>query len=180
MQPVLIALVVLVGIVATANLLLTLALARRLAEVERKAAAGLPGEPRMPRVGADVGTFSVQTARGARLTDARLRSGPTLLVFSLADCGPCAALAEELRQTELPAGLGLIVLLAAAEDQREALAAVTYPAAAELAFLPPDGSLTAQFEVDAFPTLVLVEAGRITAVGRKPSEVLSALAAAPA
>jgi hypothetical protein len=180
MQPVLIALVALLGIVGAANLLLTLALARRLAEAERRAGAGQRAEPRMPRVGAEVGTFSVQTAGGARLTDARLRSGRTLLIFSLADCGPCATLAEELRRTELPSGLGLVILLAAPEDERGALTAAAFPAAAELAFVPPDSDLIDRFDVDAFPTLVLVEEGRITAVGREPSEVLAALTAAPA
>jgi hypothetical protein len=180
MQPVLVALVALLGILGAANLLLTLALARRLAEAERTAAAGQRAEPRMPRVGAEVGTFSVETAEGARLTDARLRSGRTLLVFSLADCGPCAALAEELRHTELPSRLSLLILLAAPENERGAPTAVEYPAAAELVFVPPDSGLIDRFEVDAFPTLVLVEEGRITAVGRKPSEVLAALTAAPA
>ncbi len=180
MPAVLFALVTLLGILGAANLLLTLALARRLAEAERAAAAGQRGQPRMPRVGTEVSPFSVETAGGARLTDARLRSGRTLLVFSLADCGPCATLAEELRRTELPAGLGLLVLLAVADDQRGRLAAAQYPAAADLAFVPPDSGLIDRFEVDAFPTLVLVEAGRITAVGREPGEVLATLTAAPA
>lgn len=180
MQPVLVALVALLGILGAANLLLTLALARRLAEAERRSGAGPRAEPRMPRVGAEVGTFSVPTAGGARLTDARLRSGRTLLVFSLADCGPCAKLAEELGHTELPPGLGLVVLLAVPDDQRGALTAAQYPAAAELVFVPPDSGLIDRFEVDAFPTLVLVEEGRITAVGREPSEVLPARTAAPA
>jgi hypothetical protein len=180
MQSALIALVALLGLLAAANLLLTLALARRLAEVERQAGVSLPAQPRTPRVGAEVGTFSVPTAGGAQLTDARLRGGRTLVVFSQADCGPCAALADELRHTELPAGLSLLILLAAAEDQGTALAALKYPAAAEVAFVPPDSGLIDQFEVDAFPTLILVEGGRITAVGHTPSEVLPALAAAPA
>jgi hypothetical protein len=180
MQPALVAFVALLGILGAANLLLTLALARRLAEAERMAGAGQRAEPRMPRVGAEVAPFSVETTEGARLTDARLRSGHTLLVFSLPGCGPCATLAEELRHTELPCGLGLLVLLAAPEDERGALSAVEYPAVAEVAFVPPDSSLIDQFEVDAFPTLVLVEEGRITAVGRKPSEVLAAHTAAPA
>jgi hypothetical protein len=180
MQSVLVAVVALLSILAAANLLLTLALARRLAEVERTAAGGAGSAPRMPRVGADVGAFSVQTTAGARLTDARLRTGRTLLVFSLPGCEPCAAVAEELRRIELPPGLGLLVLLAAQEDDRGAPAAVAYPAAADVALLPPDGSLTDQFEVDAFPTVVLVEDGRITAAGRTPGEVLAALTAAPA
>ncbi len=180
MPAVLVALIVLLGILTAANLLLTLALARRLAEVERTAGAGLPAEPRMPQVGAEVRTFSVETVQGARLTDARLRVGRTLLVFSLAGCGPCATLAEELRRTALPAGLGLLVLVAAREGERGTLTAVDYPAAAELAFVPPSCDLIDQFEVDAFPTIVLVEEGRITAVGRTPGEVLAALAGAPA
>lgn len=180
MQPVLVALVVLLGILAAANLLLTLALARRLAEVERTAAAGMRIEPRMPRVGAEVGRFSVQTADGARLTDARLRGGPTLVVFSFAGCDPCATVAEELRHTEFPPGLGLLVLVASAGDQRKTLTAVDYPDAAEVVPVPPDCDVIDRFEVDAFPTLVLVEEGRITAVGRKPSEVLPAITGAPA
>lgn len=179
MQPVIVALVALLGILAAANLLLTLALARRLAGVER-AAAGLRAGPRMPRVGAEVGAFSVQTVAGARVTDARLRTGRTLLVFSLPGCGPCATLAEELRHTELPPGLGLLVLIAASEDERGPRTAAAYPAAAELAFFAPDCGLTDRFEIDAFPTLVLVDEGRITAVGRKPSEVLATLADVPA
>lgn len=180
MQSVLVAVVALLGILAAANLLLTMALARRLAEVERTAAAGMRIEPRMPRVGAEIGSFSVQTAEGGRLTDASFRSGPTLVVFSFAGCGPCATLAEELRQTELPSGLGLLILVASAEDEGETLTAVDYPDAAEVAFVPPDCDLFDRFEVDAFPTLVLVEEGRITAVGRKPGEVLAASTGAPA
>jgi hypothetical protein len=177
MQSILIALVALLAVLAAANLLLTLALARRLAAAERTAARG--PEPRMPRIGTEVAEFSVVTAGGGRLTDAQLRSGRTLLVFSLEDCGPCAALAEDLQHTELPAGLGLLVLLAASEDNR-ALAAAKYPAAARVGFLPTDGTVTDRFEVDAFPTVVLVEEGRITAVGRNPDEVVAALAVAPA
>src|SRR5579863_1213804 len=103
MQSVLIALVALLAVLGAANLLLTLALARRLAEVERLAARG--AEPRMPRIGAEVAEFSVATAGGGRLTDAQLRTGRTLLVFSMTDCGPCTAIAEELQHAELPAGL---------------------------------------------------------------------------
>jgi hypothetical protein len=180
MTAVLIALVVLLGLLAAANLLLTLALARRLAEAERKPAASPPPGPRLPRVGADVGTFSVPTAGGVPLTGAGLRSGRTLLIFSLAECGPCAELAVELRHTELPAGLRLIILLAAADDRRGELAAVKYPATAELVFLPADSGLTDQFGVDAFPTLVLVEDGRIAAAGHDIHEILPALAPAPA
>lgn len=177
MQSILVALVALLAVLVAANLLLTLALARRLAEVERMAARG--AQPRMPRIGAEVATFSVAAAGGGRLTDTPLRSGRTLLVFSMADCGPCAALAEELRRTGLPPGLGLLVLVAASEDDR-ALAAAKYPASAHVGFLPPDGTVTERFEVDAFPTVVLVEEGRITAVGRNPGEVVATLAAAPA
>jgi hypothetical protein len=177
MQPVLIAFVVLLGVLAAANLLLTLALARRLAEVERAAPAGARPGPRLPRIGADVGAFSVPTIEGAQLTDARLRSGATLVVFSLAHCEPCAAMAEELRRTELPPGMGLLVLVAAGADDRQALAAVHYPAAADVALMPPDSGLTDQFEVDVFPTVILVKEGRITAVGHQPAEVLASLQA---
>jgi hypothetical protein len=176
MQSILIALVALLAVLVAANLLLTLALARRLGEVERMAARG--AEPRMPRTGTEVATFSVAAAGGGRLTDALLRSGRTMLVFSVADCGPCAELADELHRTDLPAGLRLLVLVAASEDDR-ALAAAKYPALAQVGFLPPDGSVTERFEVDAFPTVVLVEEGRITAVGHKPGEVMATLAAAP-
>lgn len=176
MQSILIALVALLAVLVAANLLLTLALARRVAEAERMAARGT--EPRMPRIGAEVATFSVAAAGGGRLTDARLRSGRTLLVFSMADCGPCAALAEELRRTELPTGLGLLVLVAASEDD-QTLAAAKYPASAQVGFLPPDGTVADRFEVDAFPTVALVEEGRITAVGRNPGEVVATLAATP-
>ena len=179
MQPVLIALVVLVGILAAANLLLTLALARRLAEVERSA-GGQRAQPRMPRVGTEIGAFSVETVDGVRVTDARLRSGRTLLVFSLAGCAPCLALAEELRRTELPSGLGLLVLLAAHAGDGQTSTAAQYPPGTELALLPESSDVVERFEVDAFPTLVLVEDGRITAVGRTPGEVLGALAVAAA
>jgi hypothetical protein len=180
MQAVLIALVVLVGILGAANILLTLALARRLAQVERTAAAGGAGQPRMPRVGTEIGEFSVDTAGGARLTDATLRGGRTLVVFSLAGCSPCTALAEELRDAELPPGLGLLVLVAGGEGDAEAVTAAQYPSAAQVVHLPSDSGLADQFEVDSFPTVVLVEGGRITAVGRKAGEVLAALAGAPA
>ncbi|HET7012669.1 MAG TPA: hypothetical protein VFI65_02090 [Streptosporangiaceae bacterium] len=177
MQSVLIALVSLLALLAAANLLLTLALARRLAEAERLAARG--PEPRMPRIGTEVAEFSVPTADGGQLTDAQLRSGRTLLVFSMSDCGPCAALAEELQHAELPTWLGLLVLVGASEGNR-ALAAAKYPVQAQVGFLPPDGTLTDRFEVDAFPTVVLVEEGSIMAVGRNPGEVLATLAVAPA
>ena len=180
MQPVLLALVTLVSILVVANLLLTLALARRLAEVERTATGGVRAGPRMPRVGAGVGPFSVQTLPGARLTDATLRSGRTLVVFSFAGCDPCVTLAEELRNTELPSGTGLLVLVAGSEDEQQVLTAAEYPATADVALLPPDSDLTDQFEVDSFPTLILVEEGRITAVGRTPGEVLTALTSARA
>ena len=176
MQSILIALVALLAVLVAANLLLTLALARRLAEADRMVARGT--HPRLPRIGAEVATYSVATAGGGRLTDEQLRSGRTLLVFSLADCGPCAALADELRRTELPAGLGLLVLVAASEDD-QALATAKYPASAQVGFLPPDGTVSERFEVDAFPTVVLVEEGRITAVGRNPGEVVATLAAVP-
>lgn len=176
MQSVLVALVALLALFAAANLLLTLSLARRLAEAERMAARG--HEPRMPRIGTEIAEFSVATAGGGRLTDAQLRSGRALVVFSMADCGPCAALAEELHHSELPAGLDLLVLLAVGESDQE-LAAAKYPASAQVGFLPPDGAVTDRFEVDAFPTVMLVEDGRITAVGRDPAEVVATLAALP-
>jgi hypothetical protein len=180
MQSILIALVSLLGILAASNLLLTLALARRLAATERAAANGGRGEPHLPRVGAEIGAFSVPTIEGASLTDARLRSGRTLLVFSMAGCSPCAALAEELRRTELPSGLTLLVLVATAVDDPASVTAVEYPAMAEVAYLPEECDLIERLEVDAFPTLVLVEEGRIVAAGRKPGEVLTALTGAPA
>ncbi|MFC4049532.1 hypothetical protein ACFOY4_07555 [Actinomadura syzygii] len=111
-MPYLAAAVVLVGLIAVLNLLLTLALARRLKE---PGAAGTThsGPPVVLRPGSRPAAFASSTTDGEPVTDATL---PALVAFFSAGCGPCHAQAPSVAEHARAAGRENVLAVIAGDD----------------------------------------------------------------
>jgi thiol-disulfide isomerase/thioredoxin len=155
-MPYVIAALVLVGTVATADLLLTVGVVRRLRELGAEAAAaragGGGGESALPP-GTPVGEFAATDVDGRPVT----RPGAGLVGFLSPDCTPCK---EQLPAfvryaTERPDVLAVVVgAPAEAANTVEALRPV-----ATVVVEPPEGPLQQAFGVVGYPTFVLVRDG---------------------
>jgi cytochrome oxidase Cu insertion factor (SCO1/SenC/PrrC family) len=163
--------VTVVGIVALLNLLLTLAVIRRLREHDRRLPTTSPG--RFPTrailpPGADIGDFTAVDTDGRRVSSTDL-TGPAVVGFFTAECAPCKALLPEfvgrVRDLGRPPWSVLAVIVVDPEDDvtehRRLLAPV-----ARVVVEAPHGSIQTAFGADAYPAIAIVDArGTVVASG---------------
>jgi hypothetical protein len=156
------ALIAVLAGVTSLNLLLTLALVRRLRGIE--SGAGSAATPALPEPGLAVGDFAETTAGGEPLTQASLGED-ALVAFLSPECGPCRTAASWLlanRDRLPPAAFAL--LAADSGDPRAQAFAAKLATAAAVAFVEVSGPASEAFGgIQEFPTLIRVEHGIITA-----------------
>jgi hypothetical protein len=173
---ILIAVVVLVGVIACADLLISFALIRRVAALQSRGGTEASG----PAVGREVGQFRVPLLGGGEFSRPSLDAQRTLVVFLTTSCEPCRRAIAELSTMAGPLPWPLYVIII----ETDSAAAVDAVDALEVAGQMPTGSrvgvITASeapleaFGIDGYPTVLTVEDGIIRASGFR----VAALAAA--
>lgn len=174
MTEVLAAVVVVVGVLAGADFLLTFAVIRRLAAVERRVGATAPASGLSPPIGYQVGSFRVPLVAGGEFTQADLAGCRAAVMFVSPSCEPCKAAIADLRTQPGPLPSPLYVLVANSDhDHGDAdITPDLLPAEAIVGKVSPVGSVTDAFAVDGFPTVLLLEDGVVRANGLKVSGLL--------
>ncbi len=122
MVGILAAVVAVVGVVATADLLLSFAVVRRLAALE--APGGRPGAAALdsPAAGDRVGEFRARLLDGGEFTRADLAGASVLVVFVMPGCEPCQTVLADLRALPEPLPAPLYVLATGTEQDNEIVA----------------------------------------------------------
>lgn len=164
-MPYLVAGLVLVGAVASLNLILTTAIVRRMRVYERgrtpyDVLGGLPEGAALP-------SFTATTRDGALVSDRQLRDRPALVAFLSTDCPGCLERAPDVaaaaRDTIASGGRAVAVIIEGAEAVG-ALTAAVEPATIVYEPVDRSGPMTRAFAVKSFPTFFAIDsAGRVTA-----------------
>ena len=172
MIPVLTAAVILVGVVAAADLVLSFAVIRRLAAVQARgpAPAGSAGAPEPGHV---VGGFRVGLLAGGEFTTDDLRQDAAIVAFLSPTCEPCRRAIEELKHLPVPLTRPLYVLIAGSAQDADVLAvAQQMPDGARIGAIAHDDEVMKAFAVDGYPTLVGTVDGTVLASGLRVADVL--------
>lgn len=163
---------VVLGALLLFNLLLTFGLIRRLRQVQSGVSAD-PDGPTLPDIGTAVGGFRATVTTGAAVSSDDLARGSRLVGFFSLTCSPCQALKAALL-TDPPAERFLAFVLydeepdlaSAATTMAEELAAI-----ADVAVVRTESAATRAFGIRAYPSLIRVEDGVITAAGHHRSDL---------
>ena len=171
---ILIAVVVVVGIVAGADLLLSFAVIRRLSALQARMQGGGGGNP-SPAVGHQVGDFEVDLLTGGVFTLADLMDEASIVIFLTTTCEPCQAAIAELRDMPTPLSFPMYVLINATDqDQDNAVlnVAADMPQGTRVAEISASHPVLRAFGVDGFPSVVGIEGGIVRTSEYKVSRVL--------
>lgn len=171
-------------VLAAASGVLTVALARRLAEHGRRLASlervfGSAHDPFLDGlVGTRVPGFDRPTTRGDRVSDASLAGAPAVVAFLAPDCPACTAQVDELVTAigagELPRTVA-VVRGDGAPGSAEAFVDRLAPACDVV--LDPDGSLATAFAVPVAPAVLALDAaGVVVAAASSAREILTTTA----
>jgi thiol-disulfide isomerase/thioredoxin len=162
---ILIAVVVVVGIVAGADLLLSFAVIRRLSALQAKMQGGGGGHT-SPAVGHQVGDFEVELLTGGVFTLADLMDGASVVIFLTTTCEPCKAAIAELREMSTPPAFPMYVLINATDlDEEGAVLTVAadMPPGTRVAQISASHPVMQAFGIDGFPTVLGIEDGIVRA-----------------
>lgn len=167
--------VVFLAIVTGGNILLLLAVVRRLRQVQDLVAPPLP----LPAVGTTVGPFHAETVDGGSVTEGALAGGPVLVAVLSSTCPACHGLAsalEALAQMSPPP-----VVLVVTDPQREDSALLQALAGLDrVAAVGRDhAALDAFGGIAGFPTILAVRDGVIVSASTSLDEVLPTLRDTP-
>lgn len=169
MIPVLTAAVVLVGVVAATDLLLSFAIIKRLATLQARP-QGSAGEP---PPGHPIGEFRVSLLSDGVFTLDRLRQEPSMVVFLSPTCEPCRRAIAELKELPVPLSRPLYVLIAGSPQDDDVLAvAADMPAGTHTGAISDDDPVMRAFAADGYPTVVSVADGTVVSSGFRVSDVL--------
>ena len=166
--------VVLVGLVAVVNLLLTIGVIRRLREHTTKL-AGMPDMDAMKPAGERIGEFSTTTVDGMPISR-ELLAGWTMVGFFTPHCEPCTAMVPAFIERAIGVPGGRDRVLAVVLGQREEAAKLANRfAEVALVVLESDidsGPLAQAFSVVAFPCFCVIDGqGVVIEVGPSPQEL---------
>jgi hypothetical protein len=175
---ILIAVVVVVGIVAGADLMLSFAVIRRVAALQDRmqgAGGSGAGAATSPAVGHQIGDFEVEMLTGGVFTLADLMDGASVVIFLTTTCEPCQAAIAELRELPAPLSFPMYVLINATDqDQENAVlnVAADMPPGTRVAEISASHPVMRAFGIDGFPSALGVEDGIVRASEYKVSRVL--------
>jgi hypothetical protein len=162
---------VLLGIVTALNLVLILAVIRRLRrhEEERKESRhgheGFGNLPSGPPVGEPLPALSAVALDGSPVTSDGLRGREAALTFLSTDCSACVAAAGDLPEFARRTGMDVdqMVVVIAGDDETARSLAAPLAGVARVLLEESSGPLTTRYEVKAAPTTVMVDAtGTVT------------------
>ena len=158
---------VLVGVVAGLNLVLTFGVIRRLRQhSELLAARGLRPTPQPPSPGDPVGGFRTTTVDGETVTRDTLPAG-SLVVFFSPGCPPCEehlpGLVARLRESDRPRAETLAVVLGEAGESAHMVEQLT-PVALVVRETAPSTLLQTAFGVWSAPIALVVDGSTIREV----------------
>ena len=169
MIPVLAAGLVLVGVVAVADLLLSFAIIRRLATFQDRGAMTAGG----PAAGHVIGGFGVSLLTGGEFTPECLHREPAVVAFLSPGCEPCKRAIAELKELPVPLSRPLYVLIAGSATDDDVLAvAAGMPAGAQVGAIAHDDAIMRAFGADGYPTVVNVADGIVLGAGMRISDAL--------
>ncbi|MGC4896940.1 hypothetical protein [Micromonospora sp. DT31] len=162
-----------------ANLLLTLAVVRRLRVHTERLDRLTDGEPPLLQPGDPVGEFEVPTVGGSLAAATDLAAGGLIAVVS-PGCGSCeeavpglvAALAE-------PGRPPMVIVVAAEPVEAEAMVRALGPDAPVVIEAPVTGAVQRALGIREYPSLVAVADGAVTALGHDVRDLPAVLAAIP-
>src|SRR5689334_13373603 len=182
MSPVLVAALVLIGLLLVLNLLLTVAVIRKLRrhDEQLQGISRTPGLSVLPAVMAgDVVPAFATTATDGPLTQVDLLRTSTLIAFAAPGCSGCEAarpqLIEELAARRSRGEAGIVVI---ADDQGDGgeLAGAFSEHARVILEHPADGPIHQALGISMYPNYVLVDPdGRVNTVGGSLTEVAVAV-----
>lgn len=166
-MPVLVAAVVLLAVVCLADLVLTLALVRRLRQHTDWLLALRAGEPSdLLALGSSISPFTVTTTDGATLSERDLLGAPALIGYFSPGCRPCEE--EVPRFAAYAAGLAdrdRVLAVVVADDNVEAEVAAL-SAVARVVVSEQGGPATVALGVDSYPAVFLLGSdGRVAGAG---------------
>jgi hypothetical protein len=159
-------LVILIGLVASLNLLLTLGVIRHLRTLSTSRNLPIPS---LPSPGTALGPFEATTLSGSTLTDRDPPVRSSLVAFLEPNCPPCLEVTREItkaRPTEP-------MLFFVKTDQPQ-VAASLYDALADLgpvAQISHGSSVLRAFGVNSYPTVLRISEGAVLAAGRRFSDI---------
>jgi hypothetical protein len=173
MTEILAAVVVVVGVLAGADFLLTFAVIRRLAAIERRTGAAAAGTGMSPAIGYQVRDFRVPLVSGGEFTQADLAGHRVTVMFVSPSCEPCRAAVADLRAQPGPLPSPLYVLISGGDhDHDDGDMMRDLPTEAIVGEVSLVGSVTEAFAVDGFPTVLVIDDGIVRANGLRISSVL--------
>ena len=148
---------VLVGSIAIVNLLLTLAVIRRLrSQAFSPELAPYPG----PAAGSAIPSFVADTVTGEQVSSDALAGQPAVVAFLSTTCSACPPSIPHLvgyaDSRDLKPSQVICVVSGTHEDAAGIIDALVD--AAVVVVEPPNGALAKLFQVSAFPTFVIVDA----------------------
>jgi AhpC/TSA family len=171
-MPYLAAAVGLVGALCVLDLLLTLAVIRRLRELSARLTAleayGPARGPSWLPVGSNIPEFSAITMDGEAISHRDLASGWAVIAFLHSGCEPCRRLVPELKAYIDGASTEGLRALAVVSGEEEAAPGGLASELREVAAVVRGADAAAvvrAFDVRSFPTLYAVEGGAIQAAG---------------
>jgi hypothetical protein len=171
---ILIAVVVVVGIVAGADLLLSFAVIRRVSALQARMQGG-GGSSTSPAVGHQIGDFEVELLTGGVFTLADLMQGASVVIFLTTTCEPCQAAIAELRDMPTPVSFPMYVLINETDlDQDNAVLSVAadMPQGTRVAEISASHPVMRAFGIDGFPSVLGVEDGIVRASDYQVGRVL--------
>lgn len=170
---ILIAVVVVVGIVAGADLLLSFAVIRRVAALQDRMQGG--GGQTAPAVGHQIGDFEVELLTGGVFTLADLMDEASVVIFLTTTCEPCQAAIAELAELPTPLSFPMYVLINGTEqDQGNSVlnVAADMPPGTRVAEITATHPVMRAFGIDGFPSVLGVEGGIVRASDTRVGHVL--------
>ncbi|WP_406039825.1 hypothetical protein OG799_29695 [Micromonospora sp. NBC_00898] len=146
------AIVAVVGIVLAGNVVLTLALARRMKELENSGGSR-HGDP-FPARGTRVGRFAAVDLDGTTLTNQDLLEGVTFAAFLMPGCGPCEEVRSALHGLSPQQGQLMVFVAGDAANPETQKIVGSLPDRARVLVASAAGDLFSAFGVTAFPTVM--------------------------
>jgi hypothetical protein len=179
--PYLVGAVVIVGVLALLNLLLTFGVIRRLREHSERLsrpAAGLPDL--MLGVGESPGPFTARTTEGEQVSLQALAGREQLVGFFSPTCQPCKEVAPEFVARAAAIGpAGALAVVVGGPEEVEDLVTMFEPVARVVVEAVANGAVASAFRVNGFPALCLLDAdGVVTASGHEAVQEVGASATA--